>query len=39
MLFMKYKIDFLDQIDLFSPYFFGKSGQGGHIMDDLPSLI
>ena len=33
-----YKIDFLGQIDLYSPYFFGKSGQGGLIIDDLRSL-
>ena len=33
-----YKINFLCQIYLFSPYFSGKSGQGGFIMDDLRSL-
>ena len=36
--FRRYKIDFLGQIDQFSPYFFGKSGQGGPIMDVLCSL-
>ena len=30
-----YKIDFLGQIDRISPYFFGKSDQGGLIMDIL----
>ena len=30
-----YKSDFVGQIDRFSPYFFRKSGQGGHIMDSL----
>ena len=35
---MRYKIDFLGQIDLFPPNFFRKSGQGGLIMDDLRSL-
>ena len=36
--FITFKIDFLGHIDRFSPYFFGKSDQGGLIMDDLRSL-
>ena len=35
--FITLKIDILSQIDRFSPYFFGKSGQGGLIMNDLCS--
>ena len=31
-------MDFLGQIDRFSPYFFGKSGQGGLTMEDVCSL-
>ena len=34
---IRYKIYFLGLIDLFSPYFFGKLGQNGLIMDDLCS--
>ena len=33
-----YKIDSLGNIDRFSPYYFGKSGLGGLIVDDLCSL-
>ena len=36
--FITYKTYFLGQIDRFSPYYFGKSGQGGLIMDCLCSL-
>ena len=36
--FMRYTMEFLGQIDWFSPYFLGKLGKGGLNMNDLSSL-
>jgi len=36
---MRYKIEFLGQIDRFSPYFSVKSGRGGLNTDDLSTLF